>query len=65
MAETTLAQKRANPRFSFIADAEITLKDRTLVPFSAETGSANLARLCHIVTTKRAQVGGSGVKCRR
>jgi hypothetical protein len=31
MAEAPFAKKRANPRFSFFADAEITLKDGTLV----------------------------------
>lgn len=32
MAEVPFAQKRDNPRFSFFADAEITLRDGTLVP---------------------------------
>jgi PilZ domain len=31
MAEVPFTQKRANPRFSFFADAEMTLKDETLV----------------------------------
>jgi PilZ domain len=32
MSEVPFAQKRTNPRFSFFADAEITLKDGTIVP---------------------------------
>jgi hypothetical protein len=31
VAETPFTQKRTNPRFSFFANAEITLKDETLV----------------------------------
>jgi len=32
MPEVPFTQKRANPRFAFFADAEITLKDGTLIP---------------------------------
>ncbi len=45
MAEVPFASKRANPRFSFFADAEITLKDGTSVP----TQIAELsARGCYV-----------------
>ena len=54
MAEVPFAQQRANPRFSFFADAEITLKDGTLVPTQlAELSS----RGCYIGTLVPIPVG--------
>jgi PilZ domain len=54
MAETTYAVRRTNPRFSFFADAEATLRDGTWVPAQLSELSS---RGCYIDTLKPIPVG--------
>jgi PilZ domain-containing protein len=54
MTEAPFAKKRSNPRFSFFADAEITLKDGTRVPTQlAELSS----RGCYLGTLEPIPIG--------
>jgi hypothetical protein len=54
MAETPFTQKRTNPRFSFFANAEITLCDGTLVPTQlAELSSHG----CYLETLEPIPIG--------
>ena len=54
MAEAPFTQKRTNPRFSFFANAEITLCDGTLVPTQlAELSS----RGCYLGTLEPIPIG--------
>jgi hypothetical protein len=54
MAEVPFAQKRAHPRFLFVADAEITLRDGTSVPTQLDELSA---RGCYMGTLKPIPIG--------
>jgi PilZ domain len=47
MTETTYAVRRTNPRFSFFADVEVTLRDGTLIPAQLTELSS---RGCYIET---------------
>jgi PilZ domain len=54
MAETTYPIRRSNPRFSFFADAEVTLRDGTWVP--AQLTELSL-RGCYIDTLEPIPIG--------
>jgi hypothetical protein len=54
MAQASFAVKRANPRFSFFADAEATLRDGTWVPAQLSELSS---RGCYIDTLEPIPVG--------
>jgi len=54
MAETSYRIKRTNPRVSFFADAEVTLRDGTLVPAQLTELSA---RGCYIDTLEPVAIG--------
>ena len=46
MAKTTFPKKRANPRFDVFADAEITLRDGTLIQGQLSELSARGCNIC-------------------
>ena len=54
MSETSFAVRRANPRFSFFAEAEATLRDGTLVPAQVSELSS---RGCYIDTLEPIPIG--------
>ena len=54
MAETTYPIRRSNPRFSFFADAEVTLRDGTWVPAQLTELSS---RGCYIDTLEPIAIG--------
>ena len=54
MAENPYPTNRANPRFSFFADAEITLRDGNLVPAQLTELSA---RGCYVDTLEPIAIG--------
>jgi hypothetical protein len=54
MPEPTFAQKRAHPRFLFVADSEITLRDGTSVPTQLDELSA---RGCYMGALKPIPIG--------
>jgi hypothetical protein len=54
MPEPSFAQKRAHPRYLFVADAEITLRDGASVPSQLDELSA---RGCYMGTLKPVPIG--------
>jgi hypothetical protein len=54
MAETTYPKRRTNPRLSFFADAEVTLRDGKLVPAQLTELSS---RGCYIDTLEPIPIG--------
>ena len=54
MTETSFAVKRANPRFAFFAEAEVTMRDGTSVPAQLSELSS---RGCYIDTLEPIPVG--------
>jgi hypothetical protein len=54
MAEATYPVRRTNPRFSFFADVEVTLRDRTSIPAQLTELSS---RGCYIETLKPILMG--------
>jgi hypothetical protein len=54
MAQASFAVKRANPRFAFFAEAEVTMRDGTLVPAQLSELSS---RGCYIDTLEPIPIG--------